>query len=378
MKKNKFNIFALLLAVSMLTTQCKKTESLANAEQPVKPEQSSAASPDLPSSAAAAVAQSSIFPSAQWNDINGVAINAHGGSVFYEGGFYHWFGSHKIAGKSENSGLSGGGVHLYRSRDLINWNDFGIVMPVIYGTSTSDIAYGARIERPHVVYNASTRKYVCMFKLFLKDGGLTTGYNGVATSNTATGPYTYQGKFLAASSTVGSGDFTLFKDGSTVYLITVRKTDRAMVIGKLNNSYNGLSGAMTVMPNIIISTEAPCIFLKSGVYHLLGSGSTGWDPNPARYYTTTNLLGSWTRQGNNCYGFNPITGLTGQAKTFGGQPTDIIQIQGVDNQYIAMMDVWKPTDPINGKYIWLPFRVRNQKFAVNWFSNWNLSWFATN
>jgi Glycosyl hydrolases family 43 len=371
MKNNKLYIFTLLTAVSLCTTKCKQADLSEITSEPKTAE--------AKASSKSRVAATSIFPGQVWKDNNGVAINAHGGSVFYENGFYHWFGAHKVAGKSESSGLSSGGVHLYRSRDLINWNDFGIVMAPNYTTgSTSDIAYGCRIERPHVVYNSATQKYVCIFKLFLKGGGLNVGYNGVATSSSATGPYTYTGKFIAASATEGSGDFDLYKEGSTVYLVTVRKTDRAMIIDKLNSNYNGVVGSPAVMPNIAISTEAPCVFSKSGTYHLLGSGSTGWNPNPPRYYTSTSITGSWTVQSNPCLGTNPILNLTGAAKTYGAQPTNIIQIQGVENQYIAMMDIWKPTDPINGLYVWLPFRVSNKKLSMNWVDSWNLSWFNNN
>ena len=34
-----------------------------------------------------------ISPGVLWNDINGEQINAHGGCVVFENGFYYWFGS---------------------------------------------------------------------------------------------------------------------------------------------------------------------------------------------------------------------------------------------------------------------------------------------
>ena len=33
-----------------------------------------------------------ISPGVLWNDINGEQINAHGGCVVFENGFYYWFG----------------------------------------------------------------------------------------------------------------------------------------------------------------------------------------------------------------------------------------------------------------------------------------------
>jgi hypothetical protein len=38
--------------------------------------------------------------------------------------------------------------NCYRSRDLINWNDFGIVLPMVAENSGLDIQLGARLERP--------------------------------------------------------------------------------------------------------------------------------------------------------------------------------------------------------------------------------------
>jgi Glycosyl hydrolases family 43 len=365
MKKNKLSLVPFILAACLLSTGCSKLDSvIQNPPDSIKPTEE-----------ARAVVQTSINPSKTWNDIFGNAINAHGGSIYYENGFYHWYGEHKVAGTRESGGFTSGGVHCYRSRDLINWNDFGIVLPVVTNNPQSDIQNGCRIERPHVVFNATTEKYICIFKLFLRGEAQNVGYNGVATSSSATGPFVYSHKFKAASATSGSGDFTLFKDvDESLYHITVRKSDRAMVIAKMRNDYLFPSTDYTALTNITISTEAPCVFFKSGTYHLFGSGSSGWNPNPARYFTTNNLFGNWTNQGNPCHGTNPVLNLN-ETKTFGGQPTDIIQIQGAENKYIAMMDVWRPNDPITSLYIWLPFRVNNKKISVDWLNSWNLSWF---
>ncbi len=40
-----------------------------------------------------------------------------------------------------------------------------------------------------------------------------------------------------------------------------------------------------------------------------------------------------------------------------------------------MFDDWKPEDPVNGRYIWLPFRVEQDRIAINWLDSWNMSWF---
>ncbi len=320
------------------------------------------------------VKPTSFFPGKVWEDNNRNVINAHSGGILFENGFYYWFGTHKI-NVNENTGLTSGGIHCYKSANLINWDDLGIVMP-LSTTAGSDIVVGTRVERSKVVYNASTNKYVALFTIFPIGTGLTIGYTGVATSSSITGPYVYQSKFLA-SSTAGMGDFTMFKDANgDMYHVGVRKTDRAMVIAKMSADYLTPATPYTVLSGVQISTEAPAIILRNGVYHLLGSGSTGWDPNPPRYYTATSLAGPWTVQSNPCLGTNPINGLTGAAKTYGGQPTFIIKIQGFDDRYIAMFDEWRPTLPVTSGYIWLPFRLGNTgNISMNWIDNWNMSWY---
>jgi hypothetical protein len=359
---NCFKILSALVVVSTFFTQCKKNKIPTPVLVPATTDTTY-------------VRPTSIFPGRVWEDNNRAVINAHSGGIVYENGFYYWFGTHKI-NVNENTGLTSGGIHCYKSANLINWDDMGVVMALNATDPTSDISVGTRVERSKVVYNAATNKYVALFTIFPKGTGLTIGYTGVATSSSITGPYIYQSKFLA-SSTAGMGDFTMFKDANGDMLhIGVRKTDRALVYAKMSADYLTPATPYNVCANVQISTEGPAIMLRNGVYHLLGSGSTGWDPNPPRYYTATSVAGPWTVQANPCLGTNPLNGLTGAAKTYGGQPTFIVQVQGFDNRYIAMFDEWRPAAPTTSGYIWLPFKVNAaEKISMSWIDSWNMSWF---
>lgn len=370
MKKRTTFKVAFLLLLAVILTQCTKSKNDVLSEENDSSPQNKIKTE--------AVAQTNIFPDTEWKDINGNRINAHSAGIYYENGFYHWYGEHKLPGFAESTSKADGGIHLYRSRDLINWNDFGVVMSVDYNNANSDIAYGCRIQRPKVVYNSSTGKYVAIFKLFLKGGGVTVGYNGVATATSATGPFTYQGKFLAASFVNGSGDFALYKaTNGDLYHFTVNKANRIFCKAKMSADYLTPATGYTACPGVATNTEGPALFYKDGTYHLLGSGSTGWDPNAPRYYTSSSIDGPWTVQANPLTGTNSVTGV-GPSLTYGGQPTYIQKIEGVENQYIAMFDVWKPLAPTTSRYIWLPFRVSNQKLGIKWVSSWNLTWFNNN
>lgn len=149
---------------------------------------------ETPTNTLEAQAQQRIFPDREWKDTSGNRINAHSGGVYFENDFYYWYGIDKIDGRDERSGRTAAGVHVYRSTDLINWDDFGITLPTS-SNPESDL-YRARMERSEVVYNEKTDKYVMFFKLY---DTKSQAYVGVATADEPTGPFTYRNRFLGSS-----------------------------------------------------------------------------------------------------------------------------------------------------------------------------------
>lgn len=77
--------------------------------------------------------------------------------ILLVGDTYYWFGEHKIAGAKGNRSMVG--VHVYSSKDLYNWKDEGIALKMKEATS-SKLQVGSTVERPKVIYNDSTKKYV--------------------------------------------------------------------------------------------------------------------------------------------------------------------------------------------------------------------------
>ena len=318
--------------------------------------------------------QTEIKPAQLWLDINGHPINAHGGGVLFFEGLYYWYGEHKLEGKSEAQ-FADGGIHCYSSADLINWEDEGLVLSVDYEDEDHDLAYGCILERVKVVYNEKNKQFVAYFKLYLKGVGYESNYVGVAVADQPEGPFTYHHKFRGGGTSKGSGDFSMFKDDDgTLYHLAVRKPDKAFVIGKLDADYYYPDGEYQIAEGVKVHTEAPALIKRNGVYHMLGSGSKGWNPNPARYHTSDNLLGTWTYHGNPCHGFNPIDSL-GVDKTFGGQASYIIQVQGKNDAYIAMFDIWRPRQAIKGRYIWLPIEFVDNKMSISWRDTWGVDVF---
>lgn len=337
----------------------------------------------------------SFTPKELWPDDNGVHINAHGGGVLFDKGKYYWFGEHKIKGPKGNKAHVG--VHCYSSADLYNWKDEGIALTVDQEGSGSDIEKGCILERPKVVYNEKTKKYVMWFHLELKDQGYKAARSGVAVSDNPTGPFTFIRsmrpnphkwpmdisetdkvlnytvennkkdplKFLKRDFETGqmARDMTIFvDDDNKAYHIYSSEENGTTQIAELTDDYLSYTGKyIRVFPKRYM--EAPAVFKRNGKYYFIGSDCTGWKPNAARSAVATSIWGPWEELGNPCRGLDSEI-------TFEGQSTYVLKVSNKPDLYIFMADVWRPNDAIDGRYIWLPITFKNDKPLIQWKSEW--------
>ncbi|MDA3881112.1 MAG: glycoside hydrolase family 43 protein [Prolixibacteraceae bacterium] len=354
-----------------------------------------------------AIMHSSFTPGEIWLDTDSVHINAHGGGIIFDNGKYYWFGEHKTAGRGGNSALVG--IGCYSSDDLYNWENEGIALASA-NDPDSEIVKGCVMERPKVIYNEKTDTYVLWFHLELKGQGYAAARTGVATSKNVTGPYTYlgshrpnaghwsielqgkmdnkefasdlewwtpdwrkavnEGLFVKRDFEKGqmSRDMTLFvDDDGKAYHIHSSEENLTLHISELNDDYTGFTGKYTrLFPGG--HNEAPAIFKRNGNYYLIASGCTGWDPNAARSAVATSIWGPWESLGNPCIGKDAEL-------TFHSQSTYVLPVQGKKDAYIYMGDRWRPRNPIDGRYIWLPIRFENEKPVIEWHDEWDLNIF---
>lgn len=351
------------------------------------------------------MATESFQPGKVWVDNNGVAINAHGGGILYHGGKYYWFGEHKIAGPIGNTAQVG--VHCYSSTDLYRWTDEGIALKV-ENDPDSSIARGCILERPKVIYNAKTRKFVMWFHLELKGRGYDAALSGVAVSDRAAGPYRFiraerpdKGAWpidvLPAHKTQafnpdhaqfnGGGasedpdtinflgrdheggqmarDMNLFvDDDGKAYHIYSSEENSTLHISRLGDDYLSHAGRY-VRVFVGRYMEGAALCKANGVYYFVGSGCTGWAPNTARSASAPSIFGPWKELGNPCLG-------DGSDLTFHSQSTYILPVAGKKNAFIFMADRWNPGNPIDGRYVWLPIRFENGRMVVPWTDAWDL------
>ncbi len=350
----------------------------------------------------------SFSPGKVWKDNKGTHINAHGGGILFHDGIYYWFGEHKTEGKAGNK--ANVGVHCYSSTDLYNWKDEGIALAV-HEDTTSLLTKGCVIERPKVIYNENTGKYVMWFHHELKGMGYQAAMTGLAVSDVATGPYTYlksinpnaghwpvnypdslkndttteasfekkwteewrqavkDGMFLRRDFERGqmARDMTLFVDtDGTAYHFHASEENQTLHIAQLTDDYLGFSGVYArVLPGD--ANEAPAIFKRGDKYYMISSGCTGWDPNPARSAVAVHPFGPWLSLG------NPARGTEEQVKTtFHSQSTFVLPVDGKKDAFIFMADHWRPNNAIDGRYIWLPVTFEEGKPVLEWHDDWDL------
>lgn len=334
----------------------------------------------------------SFVPGEKWTDTEGVHINAHGGGMLFHNGTYYWFGEHKIETTAGNRAHVG--VRCYSSADLYNWKNEGVALAVAPEGSGSDIEKGCIIERPKVIYNPKTRKFVMFFHLELKaDKNYESSRVGIATADQPTGPYTYlhslrpnAGCYPASykegdelffniyflrdvESGHKSRDMTLFvDDDGKAYHIFSSEDNGTLHVAELSDDYLSHTGVFErIAPGGY--NEAPAIFKYGKHYYMITSGCTGWSPNPARMFSATNLFGPWTEHPNPCTGTNSHT-------TFKSQSTYILPVEGKKGAFLFMADRWMPDNPIDGTYVWLPLEFENGLPVLKWHDEWNLDFFT--
>lgn len=357
----------------------------------------------LPSTCPAATS-AVIKPGELWPDNNGVHINAHGGGMLYYEGSYYWFGEFK----SDRSNSALVGVTCYSSSNLADWKNEGIALAVDKDNPASDITRGCIIERPKVVYNKETGLFVMWFHLELRGQGYAAARAGVAVSEKVTGPYRYlrssrpnagcwpmdfpeawkkpdpksatlkwwtpdwykaveEGLFTCRDFEGGqmSRDMTIFvDDNDKAYHIYSSEDNLTLNIAELSSDYQSHSGKYIRLAPAG-HNEAPSIFKMKDTYFLITSGCTGWDPNAARCFKAKSIWGPWTALK------NPWQGERADI-SFDSQSTFIFPVQGKKDTFIFMADRWRPRNPSDGRYIWLPIEFKDGAPILNWKDSWSI------
>jgi hypothetical protein len=303
-----------------------------------------------------------------WLDLDGKPIQAHGGGVLFHEGLYYWYGENKD-GPTKPGGCGARvdviGVSCYSSTDLLHWRNEGVVLPAVADDKTHDLHPSKVVERPKVLYNASTHKFVMWMHIDSVD--YAAAMAGVAIADAPTGPFTYLEGVRALGG--DSRDQTVFQDDDgTAYRIYSSEGNATTRITRLSDDYlHHTEHSVRVFVGRYM--EAAAMVKHGGRYWFIASGCSGWAPNAARCAVADQVMGPWQELGNPCEGKDADT-------TFGGQSTFLLPVAGKPGAVILLLDRWKPTDLQDSRYAWLPLAWREDGSPrVDWRDAWDLTVF---
>lgn len=234
------------------------------------------------------------------------------------------------------------GVNCYTSPDLVHWTNRGLVLAPVADDASHDLHPSKILERPKVIYNDKTKKFVMWVHIDAWD--YSAALAGVAVSDFPVGPFEYLGSMKPNGH--DSRDMTVFKDDDgNAYLVHSGESNDTTIISELRDDYLAPSGRFE---RVFIgrSMEAPLVFKRAGKYYFIASGCTGWQPNAARSAVADSIWGPWTELG------NPARG-EGADTTFGSQGTFALPVEG---RYLFMADRWNVQDLGRSGYLWLPIK----------------------
>jgi hypothetical protein len=275
------------------------------------------------------------------------------------------------------------------------------------------LARGCKIERPKVVYNQKTGKFVMWWHHDINGQGHKNAMVGIAISDKVTGPYQFVDAFrplkgvlpfnlseemqrhevpqltLTYPFTGGSlpvpadsllifkrdlhkgqmvRDMTLFvDDDGKAYHLYSSEENSTLHIAELSDDYCGYTGKYG---RYFVGRfmEAPTLFKKDGKYYFIASGCTGWEPNASRAAVAPSIWGPWQELG------NPFEGKEAEI-SFNSQGTYVLPVVGKKDAFIFVGDRWNTANPIDGRYIWLPIQFVEGRPVLTWKDRWDLQFF---
>ena len=294
-----------------------------------------------------------------WKDVDGNDIQAHGGCIIEHEGVYYWYGEHK--GQDNCPGTTRVdviGVSCYSSKDLLSWKYEGLAIEADKENKESILHPSKVLERPKVLYNEKTKKFVMWFHADSADRQFAG--TGIAVSDTPVGPFVL--KTAIRPNHQDSRDMTLFKDNDgTAYLFHSKDRNQTMNVARLTEDYTDVDG-LYVSVLIDQEREAAAVCYRDGMYYMVTSGCTGWRYNSALFARSTHVLGKWRLIDNPCEG-------EGYRDTFKGQSAYIFTVN--DKDYL-MLDHWIPKDLKNSGYSILPISYDDRNnMTVTWTDEWN-------
>lgn len=287
-----------------------------------------------------------------WKDDSGKDVQAHGAGFLQVGDTWYMIGEDRT--KQWNPD-----VNMYSSKDLVNWKFERKIIE--NGVTHPDLGTTRMIERPKLMYCAKTGKYVVWCHWESSNYGASEA--GVFYCDSINGDYKFHwgGRPLG----IKSRDCNIFvDDDGTAYFISTIEENQHLGLFKLSDDY--LSAVEYTELFKWEGREAPAIVKVDGIYYMLSSACTGWDPNPCKLSWSKSLTSGWSE-----------LEQIGNDVAYDTQAASILKINGSDKtSYLYVGDRWQdPTLP-ESKTIIFPISFSNGKCDFTYTPRFDIN-FAT-
>lgn len=283
-------------------------------------------------------------------------------NIISVGEYVYWYGEYRY---SSGNAL---GVSCYRSKNMIDWEFRGNILPQSVSPELNTDGYF--LERPKVIYNEKTGKYV----LWAHREGTSWNY-GYASILVAYGDapdeeFTYVKTFRPFDDPIFdihdsgytsdysndglpygfmSRDCTLFvDDDGSAYFCSSASENTILNIYRLTEDYLDIDTSWGLVQDALHynQKEAPCLIKRNGTYYMITSDTDGWNVTPSRYFYATNIAGPWYYGG--VFSDNPDGGSNSSTDRYSdkSQPAYIFKLTGTDknhkNSWLYIGDRWGP------------------------------------
>ena len=272
-----------------------------------------------------------------WYDTEGKVVQAHGAGFLQVGDTWYMIGEDRSRSWNPD-------VNMYSSKDLQTWKFEGKIIE--NGVTHSDLGRSRFIERPKLMYCKKTKQFVVWCHWEGSNYGASEA--GVFYADKVTGPY----KFHAGERPLGikSRDCNVFvDDDGTAWFISTIEENQHLGFFRLADDY--LSAVECTQLFKRQAREAPAIVKVDGIYYMLSSACTGWNPNQCKLSWTRNLTEGWSQLEN-----------IGDQIAYYTQAASILTIKGTKTTtYLYVGDRWMDPDLPRSKTIIFPITFKDGK-----------------
>ena len=272
-----------------------------------------------------------------WYDTDSNLVQAHAAGFVRVGDVWYMIGEDRANPWNPD-------VNMYSSHDLQHWKFETKVIQ--NGVTHQDLGKTRFIERPKILYCRKTDQYVIW--CHWEGEGYRASEAAVFYSDNITGPY----KFYKGGRPLGikSRDCNVFQDeDGTAYFVSTIEENQHIGLFRLSDDYLEAEECTILFEGK--QREAPAIAHIDGLYYMLSSACTGWNPNQCKLSSSKYINKEWS----------PLTDI-GDNIAFHTQAANILTIRGTkQTTYLYVGDRWMDPDLPRSKTIIFPITFKDGK-----------------